>query len=41
MSKHGGKREGAGRKPKQQEKDLIDKLDSIINKEEVIKKLGK
>lgn len=40
MSKHGGKREGAGRKPKQQEQDLIDKLDTIINKEEVIKKLG-
>jgi len=40
MGTHGGKREGAGRKPKQQEQDLIDKLDSIINKEEVIKKLG-
>ena len=37
MSKHGGKREGAGRKPKQQEQDLIDKLDTIINKEDVSK----
>ena len=29
----------AGRKPKAQEKDLIEKLDLIINNEEVIKKL--
>lgn len=29
----------AGRKPKAQEKELIEKLDNIIDKEEVIKKL--
>ena len=29
----------AGRKPKTQEKELIEKLDNIINNEEVIKKL--
>ena len=40
VENRGGKRIGAGRKPKVQEKDLIDKLDSIIDKEEVIKTLG-
>jgi len=29
----------AGRKPKAQEKELIEKLDNIIDKEEVLKKL--
>ncbi len=36
---NGGKRIGAGRKPKQEEKELIEKLDNIIDNEEVIKKL--
>lgn len=36
---NGGARQGAGRKPKAQEKELIEKLDNIIDKEEVIKKL--
>ena len=40
VENRGGNRIGAGRKPKVQEKDLIDKLDSIIDKEEVIKTLG-
>lgn len=40
VENRGGKRKGAGRKPKVQEQDLIDKLDSIIDKEQVIKTLG-
>ena len=36
---HGGKREGAGRKPKADEIKLIEKLDSLIDKDSVIKKL--
>jgi hypothetical protein len=40
VENRGGKREGAGRKPKVKEQDLIDKLDSIIDKEQVIKTLG-
>tara|TARA_R110002020_G_scaffold199798_1_gene401709 strand:+ start:11157 stop:11405 length:249 start_codon:yes stop_codon:yes gene_type:complete len=36
---NGGKRIGAGRKPKQIEKDLIEKLDLIIDNEQVIEKL--
>ena len=36
---NGGARQGAGRKPKAQEKELIEKLDNIIDNEEVIKKL--
>ena len=36
---NGGKRIGAGRKPKQVEKDLIEKLDLIIDNEQVIEKL--
>ena len=36
---NGGARQGAGRKPKAQEKELIEKLDNIIDKEEVLKKL--
>lgn len=36
---NGGKREGAGRKPKSEEQDLIEKLDKIIQEEEVIKQL--
>jgi len=40
MSKHGGKRIGSGRKSKAQEQQLIEKLDNIINEEDVIKELG-
>ena len=40
VENRGGKRKGAGRKPKVKEQDLIDKLDSIIDKEQVIKTLG-
>ena len=40
VENRGGKRKGAGRKPKVQEQDLIDKLDSMIDKEQVIKTLG-
>ena len=36
---NGRKRKGAGRKPKQIEKDLIEKLDLIIDNEQVIEKL--
>ena len=36
---NGGKRIGAGRKPKTQEKDLIEKLDLIIDNKQVIEKL--
>ena len=35
MAKHGGKREGAGRKPKTDEIELIEKLDKHINQDEV------
>ena len=40
MSKHGGKRIGSGRKSKAQEQQLIEKLENILNDEEVIKELG-
>lgn len=36
---HGGRREGAGRKPKVKEADLIDRLDSIIDSDTVLSKL--
>ena len=36
---NGGKRDGAGRKPKSEEQDLIEKLDKIIHEEDVIEKL--
>tara|TARA_R100000544_G_C2220445_1_gene57211 strand:- start:706 stop:945 length:240 start_codon:yes stop_codon:yes gene_type:complete len=39
MSTHGGKREGAGRKPKAEEMKLIENLDKHIKREEVILKL--
>tara|TARA_R110000744_G_scaffold229253_1_gene347256 strand:- start:647 stop:892 length:246 start_codon:yes stop_codon:yes gene_type:complete len=35
----GGKRKGSGRKSKSQEQDLIEKLDNIIEEEDVIKQL--
>ena len=37
---HGGKRQGAGRKPKAQEQKLIERLDAIIDKDEALGKLG-
>ena len=37
IENRGGK--GSGRKPKSQEQDLIEKLDNIIQEEEVIKQL--
>ena len=37
---NGGKRAGAGRPSKIEETKLIEKLDNIINNEDVIKKLG-
>ena len=40
MSTHGGKRKGAGRKPKIDEAKLIEKLDNLISKDAVIEKLG-
>ncbi len=38
-SKRGGKREGAGRKSKSEEMQLIERLNEHINKDEVIIKL--
>ena len=40
MATHGGKREGAGRKSKADEIKLIERIDSVIDKDEAIKKLG-
>lgn len=37
--KHGGKREGAGRKPKIDELALLERLDNIIDSNEAINKL--
>lgn len=39
MAGHGGARKGAGRKPKIQELELIEKLDNIIKYDDVIEKL--
>tara|TARA_R100001377_G_scaffold62422_1_gene38274 strand:- start:58 stop:330 length:273 start_codon:yes stop_codon:yes gene_type:complete len=39
MTKHGGHRNGAGRKPKAQEQQLIERLDSIIDEDEVLQVL--
>lgn len=36
---HGGKRKGAGRKPKADEIAFIDKLDKIIDSDEALQKL--
>ena len=36
----GGKRDGAGRPKKADEQKLIEKLDNLIDNEEVIRKLG-
>lgn len=36
---HGGKRKGAGRKPKAEEQQLIEKLDNVIDNEAAILKL--
>ena len=37
---NGGARQGAGRKTKQQEHKLIERLDAIIDKDEALSKLG-
>lgn len=39
MAEHGGKRIGAGRKTKADEQKLIERLDNIIEQDEVIEKL--
>ena len=39
MSKHGGKRKGAGRKSKADELQLIEQLDKHIDRDMVIQKL--
>ena len=39
--KNGGKREGAGRPPKADEAKLIERLDNIIDSDNVIKELHK
>ena len=39
--KNGGVREGAGRPKKADEEKLIEKLDALIDSDEVIKQLGK
>ena len=39
MTKHGGHRNGAGRKPKASEQKLIERLDSIIDEDEVLQVL--
>ena len=40
-AKHGGKREGAGRKPKADELKLIERLDEVIDKDEALQTLAK
>jgi len=37
---HGGARQGAGRKPKADEKKLIERLDNIIDSDVALAKLG-
>ena len=37
---NGGARQGAGRKPKADEIKLIERLDSLIDKDEALSKLG-
>ncbi len=37
MNTHGGKRQGAGRKPKAEEQEIIEKLDLLIKSDEAIK----
>lgn len=37
----GGKREGAGRKPKAEEEKLIEKLDAIIDQDKALEALSK
>jgi hypothetical protein len=39
IENRGGKRDGAGRKPKAQEQQLIERLDSIIDEDEVLQVL--
>ena len=40
VENRGGSRQGAGRKTKQQEHKLIERLDAIIDKDEALSKLG-
>ena len=37
---HGGSRNGSGRKPKADELKLVEKLDTLIERDIVVKKLG-
>ena len=37
---HGGSRNGSGRKPKADELKLVEKLDTLIDRDIVVKKLG-
>jgi len=39
MTKHGGHRNGAGRKPKASEQKLIERLNNIIDEDEVLQVL--
>jgi len=38
-NKHGGARQGAGRKPKEEELKIIERLDNVIESEDAIKSL--
>jgi len=38
-NKHGGARQGAGRKPKEKELKIIERLDNVIESEDAIKSL--
>ena len=40
MSKHGGKREGAGRRSKADEIKLIERIDNVIDQDKAMQKLG-
>jgi len=40
MATHGGKREGAGRKPKADEIKLIERIDNVIDQDKAMMKLG-
>jgi hypothetical protein len=40
MAAHGGKREGAGRKPKADEIKLIERIDNVIDQDKAMMKLG-
>jgi hypothetical protein len=40
MAEHGGKRPGAGRKPKADEIKLIERIDNVIDQDKAMKQLG-